>query len=49
MLVTGLIHSRLNEAVKSMGKNSISTIDMLIKAGHMRMVKLLELFWNDPE
>jgi hypothetical protein len=39
MLVTGLIHSRLNEAVKSMGKNSISTIDMLIKAGHMRMVK----------
>ena len=39
MLVTGLIHSRLNEAVKSLGKNSISTIDMLIKAGHMRMVK----------
>lgn len=39
MLVTGLIYSRLNEAVKSLGKNSISTIDMLIKARHMRMVK----------
>ena len=38
MLVTGLIHSRLNEAVKKLGKSSISTIDMLIKAGHMRMV-----------
>lgn len=39
MLVTGLIYSRLNEAVKSLGKSSISTIDMLIKARHMRMVK----------
>ena len=39
MLVTGLIHSRLNDAVKMLKKNSISTIDMLIKAGHMRMVK----------
>ncbi len=38
MLVTGLIHSRLNEAVKALNKSSISTIDVLIKAGHMRMV-----------
>jgi len=39
MLVTGLIHSRLNEAVKALKKPSISTIDVLIKAGHMRMVQ----------
>ena len=38
MLVTGLIHSRLNEAVKMLGRSSISTFDILIKAGHMRMV-----------
>ena len=38
MLVTGLIHSRLNEAVKALGKTSISTFDILIKAGHLRMV-----------
>ncbi len=38
MLVTGLIHSRLNEAVKALNKPSISTFDILIKAGHMRMV-----------
>ena len=38
MLVTGLVHSRLNEAVKTIGKSSISTFDILIKAGHMRMV-----------
>ena len=38
MLVTGLIHSRLDQAVKSIGKPSISTFDLLIKAGHMRMV-----------
>ena len=38
MLVTGLIHSKLNEAVKSIGKSSISTYDILIKSGHMRMV-----------
>ena len=38
MLVTGLIHSKLNEAVKKLGKSSISTFDLLIKAGHMRMV-----------
>ena len=38
MLVTGLMHSALNDAVKSLGKSSISTFDVLIKAGHMRMV-----------
>lgn len=38
MLVTGLIHSRLNEAVKSLNKRSVSTFDILIKSGHMRMV-----------
>jgi hypothetical protein len=38
MLVTGLIHSRLNEAVKQLKRSSISTIDVLIKSGHMRMV-----------
>jgi len=39
MLVTGLIHSRLNEAVKALKKPSISTFDVLIKSGHMRMVQ----------
>lgn len=39
MLVTGLIHSKLNEAVRSLNKPSISTFDILIKAGHMRMVR----------
>ena len=39
MLITGLIHSRLNEAVKALGKKSISTFDVLIKSGHMRMVQ----------
>jgi len=38
MLVTGLIHSRLNEAVKALNRSSISTFDILIKSGHMRMV-----------
>lgn len=38
MLVTGLIHSRLDEAVKNIGKSSVSTFDLLVKAGHMRMV-----------
>jgi hypothetical protein len=38
MLITGLIHSRLNEATKMLGRSSISTFDLLIKAGHMRMV-----------
>ena len=39
MLVTGLIHSRLNEAVKALKRPSISSFDVLIKAGHMRMVQ----------
>ena len=39
MLVTGLIHSRLNKAVKELKKSSISTFDILVKAGHMRMVQ----------
>ena len=39
MLVTGLVHSRLNKAVKEMKKSSISTFDILVKAGHMRMVQ----------
>ena len=38
MLVTGMIHSHLNDAVVAMNKSSISTFDILIKAGHMRMV-----------
>ena len=38
MLVTGLIHARLNEAVKTIQKSSVSTFDVLIKSGHMRMV-----------
>ena len=39
MLVTGLIHERLNEAVKRINKSNVSIFDVLIKAGHMRMVK----------
>lgn len=39
MLVTGIIHTKLNEAVKKLGRPSISTFDLLIKAGHMRMVR----------
>lgn len=39
MLVTGLIHSKLNEAVKLLNKSNISTFDILVKSGHMRMVK----------
>ena len=39
MLVTGLIHFSLNGAVLTLNKTSISTFDILLKAGHMRMVK----------
>ena len=39
MLVTGLIHSKLNEAVRALKKPSISTFDVLIKSSHMRMVQ----------
>ena len=38
MLITGLMHSVLNDAVRKLEKPSISTFDVLIKAGHMRMV-----------
>lgn len=38
MLVTGLLHERLNATVRSMKKSSLSTFDLLLKAGHMRMV-----------
>ena len=37
MLIAGLIHSRFNNSVKQLKKSSISTFDVLIKAGHMRM------------
>ena len=40
MLLTGIIHSRLNDLVKKIGKSSISTRDILIKASHMRMVNM---------
>ena len=39
MLVTGIMHEKLNEAVKLINKSSVSIFDVLIKAGHMRMVK----------
>lgn len=45
MLVTGLIHSKLNDAVKSLNKSTLSTFDVLVKAGHMRMV-LAENKWH---
>lgn len=45
MLVTGLIHSRLNDAVVKLKKTSISTFDVLVKAGHLRMV-LEESEWR---
>ena len=38
MLVTGLMYASLNDAVRKLGKPSISTFDVLVKAGHMRMV-----------
>ena len=42
MLVTGIIHEKLNEAVKRINKSSVSIFDVLLKAGHMRMVKRKE-------
>lgn len=39
MLVTGILHEKLNASVKLINKSSISIFDVLIKAGHMRMVK----------
>ena len=38
MLVTGIMHSMLNDAVRDLKMSSISVFDVLIKAGHMRMV-----------
>lgn len=46
MLVTGLIHSKLNDAVNLLNKPSISTFDILIKAGHMRMVRDNQNNWK---
>ena len=39
MLITGIMHEKLNEAVKLINKSNVSIFDVLIKAGHMRMVK----------
>ena len=44
MLVTGLIHAKLNDAVLALNKPSISTFDVLIRSGHMRMVKKDDLW-----
>ena len=38
MLITGLIHSPLNDAVRKLGKPRISSFDVLVKARHTRMV-----------
>lgn len=46
MLVCGLIHAKLNRAVIDMKKPSISTVDILLKAGHMRMVKSKDHIWE---
>lgn len=46
MLVTGLMHSKLNEAVKALDKSSLSTFDILIKSGHMRMIQQSDGSWR---
>lgn len=38
MLVTGIIHCKLNQAVNEMNDKDVSVFDVLIKSGHMRMV-----------
>ena len=38
MLVTGLLHGKLDATVRAMNKSSLSMFDLLLKAGHMRMV-----------
>ena len=38
MLVTGLIHTRLNTAVRNLNKTNLSTFDILLKARKLRMV-----------
>ena len=45
MLVTGIIHQKLNDAVLKLGNPNISTYDVLIKAGHMRMVQADQNKW----
>lgn len=39
MLVAGIIHSNLQDATKALEKPNISTIDILLKSGHMRLVR----------
>ena len=43
-LVTGLIHAKLNDAVNSLRISSLSTFDLLVKAGHMRMAKIEDVW-----
>lgn len=38
MLIAGLIHSKLNAAVRELNMPDISTHDLLAKAGHLRLV-----------
>lgn len=38
MLITGIIHCKLNKAVIEMDDKNVSVFDVLIKSGHMRMV-----------
>lgn len=38
MLVTGLLHAKLNNLVKSLNNPNLSTYDMLVKARHIRIV-----------
>ena len=38
MLVAGLIHTRLNTAVRNLNKTNLSTFDILLKARKLRMV-----------
>lgn len=39
MLAAGIIHSNLQDATKVLEKPNISTIDILLKSGHMRLVR----------
>ena len=45
MLVTGIIHQKLNAAVVSLKNANISTYDILMKSGHMRMVRNEQEKW----
>lgn len=42
MLITGLIHARFSAAIKKLKDASLSTIDVLLKSSHMRMVQRKE-------